>query len=259
MLPFKANSIICGDTISLLGQITGPVFDMIIADIPYYGIVADEWDNQWPSLEAYIEWLDVLFGHFERVLKDDAACYVYSSISHYPHVQLCLNKHLDYSATITWKKQRSRGHGWGFNREEICCNVKGNPRFKEVETSTLMLPHLRKGSIDYSNGKRRTRQRDYKLASSIWDDVAQVCSYREQLHPTEKPVELARRMLEASSNEGDLILIPFAGSGSEAEACIRLGRNYIGFEASQHYCAIASRRLTNLSADFTAPILGTIE
>lgn len=243
------NSITCDDIVAAIRCLDDESVDLIIADIPYFEIVPEDWDNQWDTREDYIDWLDVLFGHFARVLKQDRACYVYSSITHYPYVQICLNKHLDYAATVTWKKQRSRGNGWGFNREEICVNVKGHHIFKEVETGTLMLPHLRKGSTDYSNGKRRTRKRDFKLASSIWDDVAQVCSYREQLHPTEKPVELARRILEASSNRGDVVLIPFAGSGSECEACVRLDRSFIAYEASQLYCDVARRRLSDFNIE----------
>ena len=236
-----------GDTQALILDLPDQSVDLIIADIPYFGIVKEAWDNQWDSVEEYIGWLDRLFGQFARVLRDGKACYVYSAITHYPLVQLTLNRHLDYAATITWKKQRGRGNGWGFNREEICVNVKGDHAFKKVETQTLMLPHLRKGKLDYSNGKRTVRTRDHKLATSIWDDIPQVCSYRKQLHPTEKPVEMARRMIEASSEPGDVILVPFVGSGSELEACVRTGRRYIGMEASDAYIAIASERLSILN------------
>jgi adenine-specific DNA-methyltransferase len=242
------NSIIWADALTKFTAIPDSSIPLIIADMPYYNIIGDDWDNQWEDLDGYLSWADVLFRNFARVLMEGGACYVYSSITHYPHVQLCLNRHLEYAFTITWKKQRSRGNGWGFNREEICVNVKGNHIFKPVETSTLMLPHLRKGKIDYSGGKRRVRLRDYKLATAIWDDIPQVCSYRKQLHPTEKPVENARRMLEASSEKGDLVLVPFVGSGSEVEACIRLGRSFIGFEASSYYCRIARERIAQVQS-----------
>ncbi len=246
-MEFDKNSITCGDTLELIRIIPASSIDLVIADIPYFGIVEEEWDNQWETVDEYVAWLNILFSQFARVMKDGTACYVYCAISYYPQVQLCLNAHLKYAATITWKKQRSRGNGWGFNREEICVNVKGNHVFKEVETETLMLPHLRKGKIDYSNGRRTVRKRDFKLATSVWDDIPQVCSYRKQLHPTEKPVENARRILEASSNKDDLVLIPFVGSGSECESCIRLQRSFIGFEASKQYCEDAIHRTNNLS------------
>lgn len=230
----------------LLSNLDDNYVSMIIADIPYFEIISEDWDNQWKNFDTYLSWLDNLFAEFARVLKDNSACYVYSSITHYPHVQLILNKHLSYSSTITWKKQRGRGNGWGFNREEICVNVKGDHRFDKVESQTLMLPHLRKGKKDYSNGKQIERKRDYKLASSVWDDISQVCSYRKQLHPTEKPVECARRMLAASSKEDDLILIPFAGSGSELEACVRMNRSFIASEINEKYYHIALDRVKQI-------------
>jgi site-specific DNA-methyltransferase (adenine-specific) len=259
-VPLVSGSIGCGDTMSLITRVRTCSIDLLIADIPYFGIIDAEWANQWNSLTDYLNWLDALFGHFARVLRNGAACYVYSAITLYPSVQLILNNHLPYAATITWKKQRARGKGWGFNREEICVNVKGKHVFKPVESSTLMLPHLRKGKIDYSNGKRTVRHRDYKRATSVWDDIPQVCSYRKQLHPTEKPVENARRMIEASSDKGNLVFIPFLGSGSEAEACFRLHRNFVGFEASPHYCQVTAGRMLDVSSHFSklAP-LPTVE
>jgi len=238
--------IIHGDCFKVLNQSDSARFDLIIADIPYF-LLDEEWDSQWESLEGYTEWLDKLFAEFARVLKNDSACYVYSSITNYPPVQLTLNKHLKYAFTITWKKQRGRGNGWGFNREEICVNVKGSPKFKAVESQTLMLPHLRKGKIDYSNGRRVERKRDYKLATSVWDDISQVCSFRKQLHPAEKPVENARRMLEASSNENDLVLIPFAGSGSECEACVKMNREFVAIELDKDYYKISLDRINMLT------------
>lgn len=235
------------DCLDVMSDISNDSIDLIIADIPYFEIVKEEWDNQWKNFDDYLIWLDKVFGEFSRILKQNTACYVYSSISYYPHIQLLLNKYLNYSATITWKKQRGRGNGWGFSREEICVNVKGDHKFKQVETQTLMLPHLRKGKKDYSNGKVIDRKRDYKLATSIWDDIPQVCSYRKQLHPTEKPVENARRIIEASSKLNDTVFIPFMGSGSECEAAQRLNRSFIGCEINEQYFDIANNRLREIN------------
>jgi DNA modification methylase len=230
------------DFLAVVKEIESESIDLIIADPPYFEITKESWDNQWDSFEDYETWLLGIFKEFQRVIKIGGACYVYSAISHYPRVQLALNKHLDYAFTITWKKQRSRGKGWGFNREEICVNTKGNHLFKKVESSTLNLPHLRKGKFDYSNGRKIERKRNFKLASSIWDDVPQVCSSRKQLTPTEKPVELARRMIKASAPKRGLVLIPFAGSGSEIEACVIEGRGFIAVEKDKETFEIAMRR-----------------
>ena len=62
-------------------------------------------------------------------------------------------------------------------------------------------------------------------------------------HPTQKPEKLFRRIIKASSNEGDLVLDCFMGSGTTAFACKSLNRNFIGFEISKEYCDIINKRL----------------
>ena len=62
-------------------------------------------------------------------------------------------------------------------------------------------------------------------------------------HPTTKPLPLMRQIVEDFTDSGDLILDPFAGSGTTGVAAIQLGRRFIGWELSEEYHAIATRRL----------------
>jgi len=62
-------------------------------------------------------------------------------------------------------------------------------------------------------------------------------------HPTQKPLKLFQRIIKASSNEKDLVLDPFMGSGTTAWACKSLNRNFIGFEIDQTYVDIINNRL----------------
>ena len=66
---------------------------------------------------------------------------------------------------------------------------------------------------------------------------------KHDIHPTQKPVELFRYLLTASSNEGDTILDPFMGSATTAIACIKEKRHFIGFELNRDYYDIALRRI----------------
>jgi site-specific DNA-methyltransferase (adenine-specific) len=66
---------------------------------------------------------------------------------------------------------------------------------------------------------------------------------RHGKHPTQKPLALVERCLAASTNEGDLVLDPFLGSGTTAVACVKLGRRCIGIESDVAHLAIAVRRL----------------
>lgn len=67
----------------------------------------------------------------------------------------------------------------------------------------------------------------------------------EKVHPTQKPVEILTKMIEDSSEPGDTVLDTFMGSGTTAVACLRTGRNYIGFELDEKYHAIAMQRVAD--------------
>ena len=67
--------------------------------------------------------------------------------------------------------------------------------------------------------------------------------HKQTTHPTEKPLEFIKRLVSVSSNESDVVLDPFMGSGTTAVACQELGRRYIGFERNPEYVKMAQNRL----------------
>ena len=67
----------------------------------------------------------------------------------------------------------------------------------------------------------------------------------KKLHPTEKPEELLKFLIENSSNKNEKILDPFMGSGSTGIACKNLNRNFIGIELDKNYFEIAQKRINN--------------
>ena len=66
---------------------------------------------------------------------------------------------------------------------------------------------------------------------------------RDGFHPTQKPLRLVEDLVCTFSNPGDVVLDTFMGSGTTAAACIRTGRNFIGFELDEKYHAIALQRI----------------
>jgi adenine-specific DNA-methyltransferase len=77
--------------------------------------------------------------------------------------------------------------------------------------------------------------------TDVWD-FATVQAYPGK-HPCEKPVEMMRHIVLASSREGDTVLDPFMGSGSTGCAAVQEGRDFIGIELDAEYCEIARRRI----------------
>lgn len=73
-------------------------------------------------------------------------------------------------------------------------------------------------------------------------------SRRHTKHPTEKPLELIKLLIQVSSNEGDLVVDPFMGSGTTAVAAKELGREFLGFELEPDYIEMARARLRRVGS-----------
>lgn len=84
-------------------------------------------------------------------------------------------------------------------------------------------------------------RKSVKKYTHLWNGLIGKESFR--VHPTQKPVELLKLLVNDYSEEGQTILDPFLGSGTTAVACKQLKRNFIGIEISQKYCDIAQQRL----------------
>jgi site-specific DNA-methyltransferase (adenine-specific) len=80
---------------------------------------------------------------------------------------------------------------------------------------------------------------------SVWSISAPKNGEKERgKHPTQKPLDLLKRIVLASTNENDIVLDPFCGSGTTGVACKRVGkRSFIGIEIDKEYCALSKKRL----------------
>jgi site-specific DNA-methyltransferase (adenine-specific) len=77
----------------------------------------------------------------------------------------------------------------------------------------------------------------------------------KKYHPTEKPVELMRILIENSTDTGDMVLDPFMGSGSTGVACINADRNFIGIELDEQYFNVAQDRINNARSSWLDNLL----
>jgi site-specific DNA-methyltransferase (adenine-specific) len=123
-----------------------------------------------------------------------------------------------------------------------------------------MVPCLHAGlelnGTTYKNYSRHEQKREKmanpvkneKTRGNIWEYVVgkNLEDQEAQDHPAPFPCELARDHISSWSNEGDLILDPMNGSGTTCKAAKQLGRNFIGIDISQEYCAIARKRIRAL-------------
>lgn len=89
--------------------------------------------------------------------------------------------------------------------------------------------------------KRRRTKFNQSCKSSVWDFPVG----RGKIHPTEKPLNLFKYLIESSSDEGDIVFDPCIGSGTTAVAAKELARNYTGFELDKEYYNLANERIKN--------------
>jgi site-specific DNA-methyltransferase (adenine-specific) len=100
------------------------------------------------------------------------------------------------------------------------------------------------------NGRKIGRKvKEYGARFNIWDIVP--ARNNKTNHPAVFPEQLANDHIISWSNEGDVVLDPFMGSGTTAIACINTNRNYIGFELDKQYCDIANKRIQKALAKKT--------
>lgn len=89
------------------------------------------------------------------------------------------------------------------------------------------------------SGKKRT-VKEYSRRFNVWKISR---GHNKTTHPAVFPLQLAQDHILSWSKQGDVVLDPFAGSGTTAEAAVQNSRNYLGFEISKEYCDMANERL----------------
>lgn len=218
--------------------------DCVICDLPYFGVVEADFDNQWSSEEGYLHWVESLIKEYERVLKPGGNVFLFTSRQMNRKICNILDKYLIEKRIIIWARKRgfnnTRGHALASGYEPITYYVKegGEPTFNNIKIK----PDSKRK--EYTDGVLK----DGICLSDVWTDIPALPhnSKEKTNHPTQKPVSLMERIVLMSTNPDDVVLDGCMGSGSTGEACMNLGRDFIGFEIDPEYFSIAERRLGDI-------------
>jgi DNA methylase len=143
---------------------------------------------------------------------------------------------------VAWCSARGAGTAWGSWESPAAPNLRGDWESLLVAT---------KGGWDRTPPRGAEDWRDTvgawpALCSTVW----QLPPAPRNGHPAPMPVEVARRAIRLSTWPGEVVLDPFAGSGTTLVAARQLGRRAVGVEASEAYCALAIQRLAQGAFDF---------
>lgn len=228
----ELNKVYNEDCITTMKNINDGSIDLIIADPPYYKIVDDEWDNQWNTIEDWIQCHNVWFTECKRILKDTGSFYYYGGVSNISHIKILLDNYFEFKNWITWHKKRGYGtkRNWLFTREELLFYTKSDDYKFNVMYSDQA------GTSNASKKKFKETGKGLRL-SNVWNDILEMGwnNTGKCKMSAEKPIKISERIILSSSDENDIVYIPFAGSGSEIESCIKNNRNWIASEINKEY------------------------
>ena len=130
---------------------------------------------------------------------------------------------------IVWNYRTGRPAKETYRNEAGFLWFYSNP-LHEINIDAVRIPY------DEGGEKDKRKNPKGKSCGNVWEFPRIMPNYKEATgHPTQKPEKLAERMLLASSRAGDLVVIPFAGSGSEVVQCIKNGRDFIASEINESY------------------------
>ena len=161
------------------------------------------------------------------------------------------------------KRKIYRGSNWDILPSQIVINEMLRISRMQIIWGGNYLAHMLPPSrcwIVWDKGTGGNSFADCELAWSSMDSVVKIYKYfwsgvhaRDtpiRLHPTQKPVRLFEWLIEQYTNEGDLIIDPYMGSGTTGVAAMKTGRQFIGIERDEKFFNIAKTRIKNATGDF---------
>jgi site-specific DNA-methyltransferase (adenine-specific) len=249
--------LLLADCLELLGALPDGAARLIVADPPY-AIDKASWD-EFSSTEAYVDWCDLWLAQVHRVLAPDGTAYVCGFSEILAEVKArSARRFAGGCRWLVWayRNKANLGSDWGRSHESILHLRKGRAFVMNVDevrvpynAHTKRYPErVQSVSSQYGQGVRRDRWEPHPLGAKPRDVLEHpvLCNGTEEktAHPTQKPEDLIRRLVLASSNVGDLVVDPFCGSGTTAAVADVLGRRWLVGDSDPGYVGVTRERLT---------------
>lgn len=243
------NQLYQDDCLDRLSKIPDNSIDMVFADPPFnlkkkYNSYKDTL-----AIDTYIDWCESWLSELVRITKPTGSIFVHNIPKWLTYYATHLNKLAEFRNWIAWDAMgMPLGKGLLPNHYGILYYVKDRKQSKFYD---IRYPHARsrKENIlikDYG-GKKAGLHPYGPLVSDVWTDLHRIRhNKRRDKHPCQLPIALLERMILMTTDEDDVILDPFAGTGTSLVAAKRLGRRYIGIELDPHYVAITQAHLDDI-------------
>ena len=241
--------VINGDCLEILRNIKSKTINLVFADAPYnigkdFGNDSDKWE----SVDSYIQWCKNWIDECLRVLTDNGTMYIMTATQHMPYLDVYISERYNVLCRIVWTYDSSgvqSKKNFGSLYEPILMLNKSS-QFPYTFNYKDILIEAKTGAqrklIDY----RKDPPQPYntqKVPGNVWNFSRVRFKMDEyENHPTQKPEALLERIIRASSNPGEIVLDPFAGSFTTNAVAAKLGRVGIGIELNSDFFEIGIRR-----------------
>ena len=240
----KYNTIINMDCLRYLRTVPDKSVDLVLTDPPYnIGFDGGKGWDKWKTETEYLDWCMNWSRECIRVLKDDRMFVVWGTLKTDTFIKYKINlnciENIYSQNEIIWSYNwggRSK-HNFARKHEYAWCYSKG----KEFLFNADDVRVERKMSKSLRTGKKYTKG---TIPTCIWQKnnhttSKDYCGW----HPTTKNLDILQRIIKAYTNENDLVLDCFMGSGSTAIACKLSNRDYMGCELDKEYISKATKRI----------------
>lgn len=263
----QPSKIVCADCISHLKTVPTDSAQIIIADPPYnigkdFGNNSDKQDAA-----AYLAWCDAWIAECLRVLKPGGSFYIYGFMETLALISARLpqDQGRRFLAWHYTNKTVPSLNFWQRSFEGILLIWKGDkPHFNRDAVREPYTDGFLNGAAGkkraatqgrFSNGTAETTYTAHE-GGALPRDVIKIpalaggAGAKERVdHPTQKPIALCERLIAAAATPNCLVIVPFAGSGSECVAAAKLGHRYLGIELNDAYVALANERINALLSE----------
>ena len=258
------QAIINEDCITGMKKLKDDSVDIIICDPPY-NIGKDFGnDSDKQKMDDYLIWCDIWIKECIRILKPKGTLYIYGFSEILAFIRVRINIRVKWVVWHYTNKVTPSLNFWQRTHESIlCCHKDKKPVFnrddvREPYTAAYLknaAGKVRKATKGrFSNGEKETVYKAHKNGA-LPRDVIKISALaggagkKERVdHPTQKPLKLCEKLIKASKNKtGEtLLIVPFAGSGSECVAAKKENINFIGYEINEKYVQLCEDRLNSL-------------
>jgi len=230
---------------------------LIFADPPY-NIKKAEWDT-FESQKKYIDWSLKWIKEAERVLHPTGSLYICGFSEILADIKWAASHLFKGCKWLVWyyRNKANLGNDWGRSHESLL-HFRKSKKFifniNEVRipynAHTLRYPvRPQAKSSQYSNGKKEyvwSPNPDGAKPKDVFElPTLSNHSWEKTVHPTQKPIELVKKVILASSNQDSLIVDPFGGSGTTYAIAEALKRRWLGTEINMEYCEMIKERLSD--------------